>query len=211
MTDTLPSPATDVAALPPAPELRRLTTRYIPLEDRLQLTGELSTGQVQILWLTRRLIDRILPHLWRWLEQAEASQPSGHDSPAAVSAARSDAGRTELQRFAQQAATAGLGPQTPVESPPDPATLLIVSVDLAQTTRGVRLTLKGQVLAGQGPEAVRLSLTALAMRQWLQIVYQQYRQAQWSVQGWPAWFQAQSSTTPQAVEDATPGKGTIWH
>lgn len=211
MTDTLAPSASDAPAPPPAPELRRLTTRYIPLEDRLQLTGELATGQVQILWLTRRLIDRILPHLWRWLEQAEVSQPSGHDSPAAVSAARSEAGRTELQRFAQQTATAGMSQQTPVESPPDPATLLIASVDLTQTTRGVRLTLKGQVLAGAGPDAVRLSLTALAMRQWLQIVYQQYRLAQWPVQGWPTWFQAQNAATAQASNDATPGKDTIWH
>src|SRR5690606_22243189 len=128
-------------------------------------------------WLTRRLLDMVLPHLWRWLEQVELSQPSGSDSPAAASAARSPAGRAELQRFAQQAAAAGLSPQAPVSSPPDPVSLLISSVDFTPTTRGVRLTLKEQALGDEPPSAVRLSLTNIAMRQWPPVVSQQYRLA----------------------------------
>lgn len=42
------------------PDLQRITTQYIEVEDRLRLTGELAPGEVVVLWLTQRLMHRLI-------------------------------------------------------------------------------------------------------------------------------------------------------
>lgn len=53
--------------------LQRITIEYRTQEDRLCLTGE-RAGVV--LWLTQRLLGRLVPHLTAWLEQQKG--PSEH-------------------------------------------------------------------------------------------------------------------------------------
>ena len=48
-------------------ELCRVTSQYVDFEDRIRLTGELTDGQQVVLWLTRRLTERMVPHLVKWL------------------------------------------------------------------------------------------------------------------------------------------------
>ena len=43
--------------------LRRMTTEYRAQEDRLCLTGERTGGDAVVLWLTQRLLNRLVPHL----------------------------------------------------------------------------------------------------------------------------------------------------
>lgn len=203
----LPQP--DTPATPVAAELRRLTTRYVDSEDRLRVAGEVASGQVQVVWLTQRLLNRLLPHLWKWLDQAVQAQPRSHDTPAAALAAVSPAAQTELQRFAQQSAAAERRQQVPVDPSRAVCTLLVQSVDIRHLPAGVRLTFKAAAPAiGPVPtlvepttatEAVHLTLATPALRQWLQIVYQQYRVAEWPTGHWPSWIRnpsAAGSTAP---------------
>ena len=174
-------PEPDTPATPVAAELRRLTTRYVDSEDRLRVAGEVASGQVQVMWLTQRLLNRLLPHLWKWLDHAVQAQPRSHDTPAAALAAASPAAQTELQRFAQQSAAAERRQQVPVDPSRAARTLLVQSVDIRHLPVGLRLTFKAAAPAiGAVPtliepaattEAVQLTLATPALRQWLQLLY----------------------------------------
>ncbi len=102
--------------------LKRMTTQYIGLEDRFRLTGEFGEGETVTLWLTQRILRRLLPPLLEWLAQAVP---------------RADSTRLALMNeFAQQAARGAIVRQPPIQAqamvaPGDPA--------IARTRRRARL------------------------------------------------------------------------
>ena len=57
--------------------MERLTTEYVPLEDRIKLTGQISSERIVVLWLTQRMLGMLLPHLFEWLQQKNSK--SGKD------------------------------------------------------------------------------------------------------------------------------------
>ncbi len=153
-------------------ELQRITTQYSEEQDRLRLSGEGpegSLGQTQVLWLTQRLLNRLLPHLTSWLEQ-QGRQGLHADL---------------LLGFQQQAALAALEPQAPVQAPAASSAWLVRSVDIATGDDTVHLGFKEQETS---PVLATVALRTQALRQWLGIVYQQYRAADWPLQAWPGWI-----------------------
>ncbi len=149
-------------------ELQRFTTEYVEIEDRIRLAGEVAPCHTVVLWLTQRLLARLLPHLLKWLEQQTGATLRGD----------------VLQGFAQQAAMAALEPQDPVPVPHELA-WLVHSVDIAAASDGVGLTFKP---AGDANKLTRLTLQAQPLRQWLNILYGQYQKAEWPLTVWPAWL-----------------------
>ena len=87
-------------------KLQRITTEYIDREDRIRLTGELAAGTVVVLWLTQRLVNRLVPHLTAWLDR----QVTPASNIPSVQARHQDI----VQSFAQQAARVQLAPEAPV-------------------------------------------------------------------------------------------------
>lgn len=165
-------------------ELQRITTRFVDNEDRIRLAGEDGTGQALVLWLTQRLVNRLLPHLCAWLERR--ASPSS----------QVDGAHTEvLQSFAQQAALAALEPLAPVSGDAPSGTWLVHSVDITTAEHALILTFKDAVGAGDFRESATLTLSEQALRQWLKILYDQYAAAEWSLARWPEWV-AQASSTP---------------
>ena len=79
-------------------QLQRITTEYNEPEDRIRLSGELAQGDTVVLWLTQRLLNRLVPHLTAWLSQ----QLAPASSIPSVQAVHEDI----VQGFAQQAARA---------------------------------------------------------------------------------------------------------
>lgn len=159
-------------------DLQRITTEYIEIQDRLRLAGELADGAPQVLWLTQRLLQRLLPVLFQQLQQGQGA----------------DAVHAELlHSFAQQAARAELVPQAPVQVSCDSTAWLVLAVDIAQSDQGLRLTFKGppeqQGQQGQQEQQASLTLAAQPLRQWLGILHGAYCQAQWPLQVWPQWLQ----------------------
>lgn len=49
-------------------ELKRLSTGHQEVEDRIRLVGETGNGAVVVLWLTQRLLLRLVPILLEGLE-----------------------------------------------------------------------------------------------------------------------------------------------
>lgn len=160
--------------------LQRVTTEYDETEDRIRLCGEREDGTAVVVWLTQRLLRRLLPMLLEWLEQQGADMP------------RADL----LLGLAQQAAQAELAPQQPVQAAPDSATWLAQAVDLTRTPGGVGLVFRGD---GDG-EAATLTLATTPLQQWLGIVHQAYGKAEWPVDLWPEWLrEAARPALPQAT------------
>lgn len=157
--------------------LERLTTEYVESEDRIRLSGQLAQGDTVVLWLTQRLLNRLVPHLTAWL----ARQAAPVSSVPSLQAAHQDI----VQGFAQQAALAQLAPAPPVRASSPVAAWRVDAVDIAQNEDAVLLTFKGE--AG---EPVMLTLGAQPLRQWLGIVYEQVLRGEWSGVAWPAWMEA---------------------
>lgn len=157
--------------------LQRLTTEYVDVEDRIRLAGEREDGTTAVIWLSRRLLQRLLPMLFDWLEREAA-----------------DGLRAEvLLGFAQQAAQAELTPQAPVAAPPGSSAWLARSVDVARAADLVGLTFKGAT----PEETATLTLAAKPLRQWLAIVYQAYGCAEWPIEVWPQWMRESAPATRQ--------------
>lgn len=162
---------------------QRFTTEFVDYEDRLRVSTELPGNQVTVLWITRRLFDRLVPHLVGLLERETATAPVPEVQQ---SFAQQAAQATHQQQSQEQ-------PQPPVI--PERAQLvhewLVREVDLTPGQQGVSLRFRGSA-SGQ---VVELGMPALLLRQWLGIVHGQYRRAQWPMDPWPAWMDQDKTTT----------------
>lgn len=145
--------------------LERITTEYIETEDRIRLSGEAADGAPVAIWLSLRLLQRLLPALLPLLEGR-----------------RSDLHAGIMQGFAQQAARAELKPQAPVQVRVDSAAWLAFAVDIAPTGQAVTLTFR----SADG-QAAAIALGALPLRQWLGILHDMYVKAEWPLAVWPDW------------------------
>ncbi len=163
--------------------LQRLTTRYDPVEDRLQITGMTGNGQTLTLWITQRLLNRLVVHLCDSLERMTLRSGDGAEGGYLASLLST---RTHLeQSFAQQKARAALSVQQPVVADQDAPQWRVDVVDCKQVPGGMHLVLKG---AADGQLAA-LTLPAVALRQWLAVLYELYQQGNWPMQVWPAWME----------------------
>jgi hypothetical protein len=148
-------------------DLQRITTDYIETEDRIQIVGELAGNDTVVIWLTRRLLDRLIPHLTHWLERQQGD------------VLRKDL----LLSFAQQAAQTGLTPQAPVPARASSQQWLTNSIDLHHGEEHLQLVFKGE--SGQ---AASIGFAPTPLRQWLGIVQLAYRIGQWPQHSWPPWM-----------------------
>lgn len=154
-------------------ELQRFTTEFVDLEDRIRLSGETAPGEAEVLWLTQRLVGRLVPHLCAWLEKQGGMGLASEDAGVA------DA----MQGFALQAALQSLVPQPPV--PPEQArrSWLVQSVDVTAGDDALCLAFRGE-----GDARVSLLLQAQALRQWLGILHAQCCAGEWPLEAWPSWL-----------------------
>ncbi|MES2262011.1 MAG: hypothetical protein V4724_26115 [Pseudomonadota bacterium] len=148
-------------------ELQRITTQYIAVEDRVRLAGKTDSDTPVVMWLTQRLLARMVPVLLRWLE----SNAAGAFQPAIA------------HGFAQHAARAGLRLSEPVLPAANSMAWLVSVVDVAQSSLTMQLTFKGG-----DDERIDFILEAQPLRQWLAILHNAYRQAEWPFDIWPDWI-----------------------
>ncbi|WP_374486123.1 hypothetical protein [Zoogloea sp.] len=154
-------------------ELQRFTTEYVELEDRIRLSGETAPGEAEVVWLTRRLIGRLVPHLCAWLEKQGV-----------LGAVPEDPGVADaLQGFALQAALQSLSPQPPVQPETARRNWLVHAVDVTAGEEALRLAFRGAEAA-----RVELTLQPQALRQWLGILHAQCGVAEWPLASWPSWL-----------------------
>jgi hypothetical protein len=157
--------------------LQRITTEYVEVEDRIRLSAEVQGGPPLVLWLSQRLLVRLLPGLIHWLDGQ-----GGNDATFSQL----------LQGFAQQEAQSELTPQTPVRATASGPVWLVQAVDVGVSAHVMALTFRG----GSG-QAATLNLEAKPMRQWLFILKTICQKAEWTLDLWPEWFEV-SAQTPSA-------------
>lgn len=155
-------------------QIARITTEYIDVEDRIRITGETPGDAAVVIWLTQRLLSRLLPPLLQWLER---QQP--HTLHAET-----------LHSFAQHTAWAALTPESPVQADAGSRGWLLLSVDIAHYAEAVVLTFRGA-----HDNHASLTLAPQPLRQWLGILHAATRKAEWPLQVWPQWLQ--ESIAPQ--------------
>lgn len=172
--------------------LQRITTEYDEHEDRLRLSGELSDGSSVLLWLTQRLLYRILPHLTQWLGQ--------HDAGAAGNAVGLWQDSDWIQSFAQQAAQEQLAPSPPVRTSASTASWRVDRAHIIETTTTTGTPTLCVVFQGPAQQEARLVLAPEPLRQWLGIVYAQTQRGQWPMAAWPTWMhESQACGAPPAA------------
>ena len=162
---------------------QRFTTEFIDFEDRLRISAQLPDNQVAVLWVTRRLLDRLVTHLTGVLERETATAPVPEVQQ---SFAQQAAQVTHAQQTQEQ-------PQVPVapEQAQAAQEWLVREVDLTPGQAGASLRFRGQA----PDQVVELGMPALLLRQWLGIVHGQYRRAQWPLDAWPDWMNEDKTTT----------------
>jgi hypothetical protein len=163
------------------PALQRITTEYVDREDRIRLAGELPDGSAMGLWLTRRLLDRMVPHLTLWLERRQGDLP------------RADV----MLSFAQEQAKSQMSLQAPVKIEADSVTWLVQVVDFQPGDEQITLTFKSDEHVAQ------VGFATLPLRQWLGILLQGYRMGEWPLDAWPEWMLGKQ-------EDSEPA-ARMWH
>jgi len=159
----------------------RLTSEFVDLEDRIRLSGEVADGGVISVWLTQRLLNRVVAHLAGLLEKETQNTPRGE----------------LLQAFAQQAAvtshaqqTAG---QTRVSAALSTQQWLVREVDVTAGREAIALKFRGE----SPDQVVDVTMTHLQLRQWLGILRSQCVKAAWNVTSWPDWLGDSGATSPQ--------------
>lgn len=162
-------------------DLQRITTEYIVTEDRVRISGLAPDGSVDTLWLTQRLLVRLIPHLLGVLEKTVSSD---------------DRTRPVVQGFAQQAAVSGLNPEPAVR--PDTTCHPWLAAEAQVSHSDTRVILRLQ--DGQGHMA-NLVMDHRQLRQWLAMVLALWRKAQWPMTLWPEWM---LEGTPQAATAKAP-------
>ena len=171
------------------PPLQKFTTEFIPEEDRLRLSCELEDGQHVVLWLTQRLLRRLVPHLCAWLEK----QPAPVAAPASAKAVVIE--REQVHQFAQQVAQASLHQQKQavVQATHCTVSWVVQTVNLQGRDGRLHLTLQ---VPDQADYSVTFTPTSL--RQWLGIVCHHFQQAQWPLELWPQWILQPNMASQQA-------------
>lgn len=155
---------------PQAFDLQRITTVYHAAEDRFRLSGQLPSGHTVVLWMTHRLLLRLIPHLLAWQEK---QFPGGGQFVGG------------MLGFSPIPPQPDRKPEQPV--PARGVSYLIQSVDLNSDTHVISLVFKTG--AARVPvEVARLALTPLSLRQWLDIVYDQWGKSGWAMTVWPGWI-----------------------
>lgn len=194
--------------------LQRITTEYREDEDRVRLSAEVTadaipgtmpgtissaapsdttSSTILVLWLSQRLLLRLLPHVFNWLEQLPplTTAPAGDQSTATARHTMADARTAELiQGFAQQSARHGIPAQPPVRPTANSAEQLVTAVDIKAVAAKLNL-----VFRSAAGEIAALSLEAPQLRQWLAILYTLWLQAEWPMAIWPQWMLDDSPAT----------------
>ena len=145
--------------------LKRITTEYNSREDRIRLLCETDDNTVCEMWITHRLSDKLILSL--------TSDKSGNDLK-----------KKAINAFEQQAAMTSFKRQPPVNATEKKISWLIETIDINRTQDNVKLTFKDT-----NHHSASITFTITALRQWLNITFQTYKRAEWSISAWPQWIE----------------------
>ena len=152
-------------------QIKRFTGRYIPVEDRLRLDAVDADGNKESLFMTRRLVDRIIPIM---VEHLEGQTPEGMPSDLVQ----------EMQQDKARQGRAEDGAEAPVEVAPAIVPWLCRTVHLTKT--GSSLVV---VFTDDTHIEAHMPMSAENLRVVLDTFKTLYTSAGWGLQAFPDWMQ----------------------
>lgn len=157
----------------PVNGIQRFTTEYDLPEDRIRLSVEMNDGQIQLLWLTRRLCVRLVPQVAKVLGKLPQLQGPARGAPT-----------DNAQRRSQLDALGRLENQDPVRGEADAEVHLITQLSMRIAKQAVILDFK----AGEDDLILSLPFPEPALRQWIVMLNVAFRRGQWGDDVWPDWI-----------------------
>jgi len=136
-----------------------------------------GSQQTVVIWLTRRLLVRLIEAMIKAIESETLGRPE------------SDTLQSFTQHRAQQAQTE----ESPVKAVEGSSEWLINRVDLNVSHE--RLTLK----LFSDEECAVLPMPRVNARQWLNIMHRLFEVAEWHYEKWPSWLQTSASVIQPAL------------
>ena len=167
--------------------LKRITTEYIEPEDRIRLAGLTGDNQTVSIWLTMRLLKRLINHCLNLLDK---------NTPELKAAAtQNEQSRKNMKSFLQQSAEQQIVEEKKVTVTNDSPNHLAVEIDVKNNDDGVVLIFKGEFR----PDCA-IHLNNQQLRQWLAMLHMIWQKAEWPNLVWPDWM---SSSSAETVPDLT--------
>ncbi|WP_173488962.1 MULTISPECIES: hypothetical protein [unclassified Marinobacterium] len=157
--------------------INRFTTEFSPSEDRIRMVVEESQQQTIVIWLTRRLLVRLIEAMVKAIESETVGRPESDT----------------LQSFTQHRAQQAQVEEAPVKAIEGSSEWLINRVDLNVSHE--QLTLK--LFCDE--ECATLAMPRVNARQWLNIMHRLFEVAEWHYDKWPSWLQQSPSVTQPAL------------
>ncbi len=170
-------------------QLTRLTTRYVENEDRFLISADSDVGVVK-LWLTQRLLKRLLPHLIEWVGKSSESivqEPS--ESPVDNQSLQDNTGTDTKQSASadnDQQAVSQMVAQYRKPTPSVDADKAVMSC-LVHTLKFQPRDKIVRILFELPDDEAILLLQEEHARIWLDVLYRHWQQAQWP-DIWPDWM-----------------------
>jgi len=151
--------------------VKRFTTAYDPAQDRVRITLEQSDASVHVLWLTRRLLVRLVPEIVKILTALPKLRKD------ASSGSEAEHGRSQMGAIGQ------IAPQAPVGYQEAESETLVSSMRARITRQAVLIDFK------EAEETLQtLEFGETTLRQWLAVLHQNFHYAGWKDDIWPAWI-----------------------
>ena len=157
-----------------------ITTEYVEAEDRIRLAVADAAGATRVLWLTRRIAERLVPALIKGLKIESDAQEAQPFAVQAVQAA---------QVYAQLEARILKKPGAPVVVAAQDAQGLVHELKVRTAKGGVRV-IQFHCLEQEPAELV---LKPAEMRLWLEALQMGFVKGQWRLDIWPKWLQQQAT------------------
>jgi len=153
----------DGASVQPNPvPLTKITLSYDLEQDRVGLAGQSTDDRTVKVWLTQRLLRRLVPHLIRFCRNSHLLGRLSHGPEGATAGAQPASG------------------QAPVELKQNSEAFLAVAVDVSEIDDAVILTFRGN----NNASAVRFGLPTETLETWLRGLRRCIDQGEWLVDGW---------------------------
>jgi hypothetical protein len=171
-----------------APERERtfavhaFTARYDPIEDRICLNAVDATGAKQTIYLTRRLLDQIIPVMAKHLEEK---------TPKGVPA---DVVQSMTQERVRQARKAE-PPAEPVRADLETPRWLCATIQMNKQPSGLAVTLTGEAAC-----KAEIPLADPNLRTVLDIFRNTYAKAGWDMRAFPDWLGPEQAAAGQGVQ-----------
>ncbi len=145
-------------------KIKRMSTRYVPEQDRLRIAAEMDDGEVHVLWLTQRLLRLSLVPLAGFFEKTKP--------PSAEQVAR----RSYVELIQKVSGKSG----PPVATIEPSAEWLIEGLDIKFRSPAIVFLFKGE-----GGRKSFMEMDSLKLRKWLAILHRKSQKNGWLDPLWP--------------------------